>query len=131
MTPVRRVQREATIHQHATDYLKLQYRNVQFRTDFAAGMKMTMFQAVKHKRLQSSRAWPDIFVAYPNGEYHGAFFELKEPNARVWLKTGELSTDAHIQEQEAVMQHLRDLGYYATFAIGFDDFKQKVDGYLS
>lgn len=125
-----RIQREANIHQQACDYMRLQYHDLLFRTDFAAGIKMTMGQAVKHKRLQAGRAWPDLFIAAPIGMYYGAFFELKEPGATVILKSGALSSDAHIQEQAAVLQQLKDLGYYAEFAIGFDDFKQQLDGYV-
>lgn len=121
---------EATIHQYVADYLKLQYPNVIFRTDFAAGIKMTMGQATKHKRLQYGRAYPDLFIAYPSNAWHGMYLELKRLDATVYLKNGELSTNAHIQEQAATLRDLRDLGYYAEFAVGFEDAKRQIDKYL-
>lgn len=122
--------REATIHQYVCDYLKLQYKDVIYRTDFAAGIKMTMGQAIAHKRLQSGRAYPDLFIAEPRAHYHGMYLELKRDGTRVYLKNGELSTDPHIQEQAAVLADLRSRGYYAEFAVGFDDAKAQVDTYL-
>lgn len=54
---------EASIHSQVAQYIKMQYPGVIFRTDFAAGIKMTMGQAMKHKGLQSGRAYPDLFIA--------------------------------------------------------------------
>lgn len=124
------VAREATIHQYVCDYLKLAYPRLIFRTDFAAGIKMTMFQAIKHKKLQAGRAYPDLFIAAPRLGFHGMYLELKREGTRVRLKDGQLSTDSHIQEQAAVLSDLRDLGYYAEFAVGFDDARAQIDAYL-
>lgn len=57
--------KEANIHYQVAQYIKIQYPNVIFRTDFAAGIKMTMGQATRHKSLQSGRAYPDLFIAQP------------------------------------------------------------------
>ncbi len=126
----RRTQHEQTLHTKVAWYLRHNYPNVIFRTDFAAGIKMTMGQAVKHKALQSSRAYPDLFIAYPTEEYHGLFIELKADNAKVYLKDGTLSKEKHIQEQEAMLDRLRALGYRASFAKGFDQAKELIDDYI-
>lgn len=122
---------EAGIHQTIAHYLKLQYPGVIFRSDFAAGIKMTMGQAIKHKSLQHGKSYPDLFIAAPRGKYHGAFLELKRADVAVYLRDGSLSKNAHIQEQATMLDELRRLGYYADFAIGFDDAKAKLDIYLS
>jgi hypothetical protein len=121
---------EKTVHQWAVDYLKLQYPGILFRTDYAAGMKLSMFQAVAHKKLQAGRAWPDLFIAQPRGEYHGCFIELKKAGTVIFLKNGQMTSDPHIREQAQTLARLRDLGYFAEFAIGFEDIKRTIDFYL-
>lgn len=128
------IQWEAQLHQQVADYLKLQYRNVIYRTDFAAGVKMTMGQAIKHKRLQQNRAYPDLIVVMPKGDlYHALFLEIKHPNGghQPYLKDGfTRSKDAHCLEQWAVLDELNSIGYYARMAVGFDQAKTIIDWYL-
>lgn len=123
--------READLHQQVTDYLRIQYRNVMFHTDFAAGVKLTMGQAVKNKRLQSGRAWPDLFIAEPRGKFHGLFLELKREGTKIVKRDGFLVADPHIKEQAATINHLLAQGYWAEFAVGFDHAKKIIDTYLS
>lgn len=137
------------VHQNVVDYLKIQYPLIPFRTDFAAGIKMTPGQAVKHKRLQYDRAWPDLFIAtasYKNksADYYGLFIELKKPGTK--LKRERDATrktagdpklrragdwyDLHIEEQAEMLATLRIHGYKAEFAVGFDEAKAIIDEYL-
>lgn len=95
-------QKEASVHYQVAQYLKSAYPKVIFRTDFAAGIKMTMGQAVKHASLQSGRAYPDLFIAEPKikiireehnfgrdersvwySTYSGLFIELKREGAKL------------------------------------------------
>ncbi len=121
---------EASVHERVADFLRLQYRNVHFRTDFAAGIKMTLGQGARHKRLQSGRAWPDLFIAEPRSGQHGLFLELKKEGTRIFLKDGSLSTEKHIQEQAAVLEDLRARGYAAEFAVGFNEAVRLINEYL-
>lgn len=121
---------EALVHERVCDYLRYQYPSVLFRTDYAAGLKLTMGQAIRHKRLQAVRAWPDLQVCEPRGKYHGLFLELKREGATVRLKNGSLSSNPHIVEQAAILRDLRSRGYYADFGIGFIHAKQLIDWYL-
>ena len=59
------IKKEEILHLKVCDYLRKNYPNVLFRTDFSSGMKMTPGQAAKHKKFQKSRAWPDLFIAKP------------------------------------------------------------------
>ncbi len=146
---VKRFHSEENLHQQVVDYLQLQYPGIMFRTDFAAGIKMTIRQATKHARLQSGRAWPDLFVAAPMykdqaADFYGLFIELKkdgtklvrDKDAKVILKgDDELRKkgdwwDRHIEEQAEVLEYLKLNGYCATFAIGFDAAKGVIDRYL-
>lgn len=122
---------EARVHQYVCDYLRLQYPNVIFRTDFAAGTKMTPGQAAKHKRLQSNRAYPDLFIAEPVNQSHGLYIELKDEGVKVFKKNGDLVANPHIREQAAVLEQLSDKGYEAYFASGFNEAKYLIDKYLS
>jgi hypothetical protein len=138
--------KEASVHYQVAQYLKLQYPKVIFRTDFSAGCKMTMGQAVKHKSLQAGRAYPDLFIAQPkfgtsqvSPSHHlmfehmycaGLFLELKREGVRIKKKNGEWA-DEHIAEQAAIIGILRLRGYKAEFAIGFDEAKKLIDEYLN
>lgn len=146
---VKKFNSEGNLHQQVVDYLKLQYPGIMFRTDFAAGIKMTPGQAAKHARMQSGRAWPDLFIAAPMykeqvADFYGLFIELKkdgtklvrEVDAKKILK-GELELrkkgdwwDQHIEEQAEVLEYLKLNGYCATFAVGFDAAKEVIDKYL-
>lgn len=141
---------EENIHQQVANYLRMQYPGILFRTDFAAGLKMTMGQAVKHKTLQAGRAWPDLFIAAPmyrnqKQDFYGLFIELKkdgtklkrDKDAKKPLKGENFIRQAgdwfnqHIEEQAAVLQLLGMQGYCVSFAIGFDDAKGLIDKYLA
>lgn len=122
--------KEETIHEQVVKYLKFQYPKILFRTDFAAGIKMTIGQAVKHKKLQQSRAWPDIFVAKPYNGYCGLFLELKRDVSEIFKKDGSLVKNEHIREQAALIKQLNELGYKAMFACGFDHARKAIDEYL-
>ena len=121
---------EALLHQQIVNYLKVQYPDVIFRTDFAAGVKMTIGQAKRHKALQSDKCYPDLFIAQPRGRYAGAFIELKKAGTTIYKKNGELVKNEHIRCQAKMLDRLRRRGYFATFACGFDEAKHIIDNYL-
>jgi hypothetical protein len=131
---------ELELQAQVADYLRLQYPSVLFHSDFGSGIKLTMGQAIKQKRLQGGRrSWPDMMVAetvlkrLDNGAYKaysGLFIELKKEGARVFKKDGTLVSDAHIREQFDMLEQLRRRGYVAEFACGFDEAKKIIDEYL-
>lgn len=122
---------EADLQVQVADYLRLQYPNVMFHSDFGSGIKLTMGQAIKQKRQNGGRrAWPDMVLAEPRGEHHGAYIELKRPGTRIYKKDGTLVADKHIREQFDALEQLRKRGYMAEFACGFDEAKKIIDGYL-
>lgn len=142
--------KESSVHYQVAQYLKNQYPKVIFRTDFAAGIRMTMGQAVKHKSLQAGRAYPDLFIAQPfpkrqivlhasvgSGmenclaiKYCGLYLEIKREGTRLWKKNGE-PADEHIAEQNQVLTELTHRGYKAEFAVGFEHAKKLIDEYLN
>lgn len=86
--------KEANVHYQVAQYLKHQYPQIIFRTDFAAGIKMTMGQAVKHKGLQSGKAYPDLFIAQPvriDSIFHGTLHNIP-PTTEVSDASGTTKT---------------------------------------
>lgn len=134
---------ELDIQVQVADYLRLRYPNVLFHSDFGSGIKLTKGQAVKQKRLQGGRrAWPDMIVAKPNNEKgtHALFIELKRdgeklhpgPRAKNHFKSidGKEYKTEHLMEQADVLYNLRQAGYAAEFAIGYDEAQKIIDEYL-
>jgi hypothetical protein len=125
-----RVQKEAQLREQIAWWLKAQYPGLVYRFDLAADMKLTVGQAARHKRLHPERGYPDLLLLEPRAGFAGAFFELKAENAKLYKANGQLYSDSHLAEQETMLQRLRDKGYYATFAQGFDDCVAKISDYL-
>lgn len=115
---------------HKQVVLHLKAIGADFKSDHEAGRKRTPWEQQRMKSMQSARGWADIFIAEPRGMYHGAFIELKSNKARLYLKSGKLSTDAHIQEQAEFLQRMTDKGFYSNFAQGYEDAIHQIDGYL-
>lgn len=149
---------EADLQIQVADYLRLQYPDVMFHSDFGSGIKLTPGQAVKQKRQNGGRrAWPDMVIAEsrclrcmfchnditipcirPNfiedecdgvNRYHGLYLELKKEGTRMKKKNGDWVND-HIAEQAEILERLRQRGYCAEFAVGFDEAKKMIDEYL-
>lgn len=134
---MRKVGSEEELTWQLARYLQLQYPNVLYHIDFGSGTKLTMGQAVKQKQL-NKRAWPDLFIAKvritfeEEGSYGSGFFlELKKEGTKLYLKDCKtMVKNEHYQEQAMVLKALRSQGYYAEFAVGFDDAKTQIDKYL-
>ena len=125
---------EAELQTQVADYIRLRYPKALFHSDFGSGIKLTMGQAMKQKRQNGGRrAWPDMFIAEPvEGVYDdicGLFLELKKDGTRLKKKNGDWASE-HIAEQAEVLKELRIRGYAAHFAVGFEDAKRIIDGYL-
>lgn len=122
---------ELELQAQVADYIRLQYPDVIFHSDFGSGIKLTMGQAIKQKRLNGGRrSWPDMFLAEPKGKYSGLFIELKKEGVRIFKKDGTLVSDRHIREQYDMMEQLRKRGYAVNFACGFSAAKILIDRYM-
>ena len=130
---------ELELQAQVADYIRLKYPSVIFHSDFGSGIKLTMGQAIRQKRLNGGRrSWPDMFIAEPrtvkkDGDkfyYAGLFIELKKAGTRIYRKDGRLVSDAHIREQFDMLEQLRQRGYMAEFACGFDEAKNIIEEYL-
>lgn len=126
--------KESDLQVQVADYLRLQYPDVLFHSDFGSGIKLTKGQAIKQKRQNGGRrGWPDMFIAEPRatkcGNKVGLFIELKKDGTRLWKKDGIPASD-HIEEQARVLSELQMRGYEAKFAVGFEGARKIIDEYL-
>lgn len=138
------IKKEELLHLKVCDYLRKNYPDVLFRTDFSSGMKMTPGQAAKHKKFQKGRAWPDLFIAKPEKDvfrcsysghkyykfYGGLFLELKAEGTKLYKKNGEMVANKHYREQAEMLKKLRSNRYAADFAVGYDQAIQIITDYL-
>ena len=126
------IKKEEILHLKVCDYLRKNYPDVLFRTDFSSGMKMSPGQAAKHKKFQKRRAWPDFFIAEPrkfaNKIHHGMYIEFKSKT--IYKLDGTLRKNEHVEEQAETLTDLREKGYYAEFAIGYEDAITQITNYL-
>ena len=129
------IKKEELLHLRICDYLRKNYPDVLFRTDFSSGMKMTPGQAAKHKKFQKGRAWPDLFIACSDRDGWeikecGLFLELKAEGTKLYKKNGEMVANKHYREQAEMLKKLRSEGYAAEFAIGYKDAIKQIHEYL-
>ena len=130
---------EDAIQKKVCSYLKEHFPDVIFRSDTASGQhKVSKAARLRHYQLNSSKSFPDLFIFHPmqHGDkfYYGLAIELKADGVAVILKIGErkgkLSTDPHIQEQALMLKQLNKLGYYANFAVGYDEAEKIINWYM-
>lgn len=122
--------KEEQLSKAVSKYLKIQYPDVVFTCD-ASGVRLTMGQATALKAQRSVHKIPDMIILKPNAEYHGLILELKSEDSSPYLKDGSLSKGQHIQEQNQTLTTLLNIGYYAVFAVGFDNAKKIIDDYFN
>lgn len=120
---------EYELHKSCIKYIELQYPKLQFDSDTIASVKLTKAQAGRNKAIQKEGfKRPDIAIYQPNFYHHGLFIELKVKSP--FKKNGELLKSEHLEGQQRTIDELNSLGYFATFAVGFDEFKRIVDEYF-
>ena len=122
--------KEEQLSKAVSKYLKIQYPDVVFTCD-ASGVRLTMGQATALKAQRSVHKIPDMIILKPNAEYHGLILELKSEDSSPYLKDGSLSKGQHIQEQNQTLTTLLNIGYYAVFAVGFENKKKIIDDYMN
>jgi hypothetical protein len=121
--------KEKNVHAQVCQYLKLQYPRAIFNSDLA-GLRLTIGQSMQAKRMRSGDGFPDIAIYEPRGDFSGLFIELKREGETIWLRDNSVTTNDHIREQYGMLKKLNERGFFAVFAIGFDEAKNTIDTYL-
>lgn len=83
------------------------------------GGSRNMLEAIKLKRTGVQAGVPDICIPQACGAYHGLYIELKR------VKGGKVSEAQHYW-----LGSLREAGYYAEVAMGFEEAKEIVLHYM-
>lgn len=138
---VKRGKQEENIQLAVCAYIKENYPDVIFFCDMSSGMKMPIWLAARNKKMRSSKALPDLFIAKTKfkvevnfkGEKHvvqrgGLFLELKREDVR--LKDGTISKSPHHKEQAEILARLNQQLFQAFFACGYDEAIKLIDEYL-
>jgi len=120
---------EQTTHSQICQYIKAQYKSAIFNTDLS-GVKLPMGLAVKASKLRSSSGFPDIVIYEPRGGYFGLFIEVKADGINLVKKNGDWISP-HVEKQHDMMAQLRERGFKAMFARGFNDAKIIIDEYMN
>jgi hypothetical protein len=123
--------KEIELQSQICKFIRLQYPNTIFRSDFASGMRMSIGQAMRHKSLQSSRAFPDLFILEPKARSHGLFLEIKTSYDKVYKKDGLLRSSPHLTEQREMLDRLIILGYEAHFTFSLDHARFLIAKYMN
>lgn len=111
-------------------YLRLQYPDVIFHSDYGSGVRLTRYQAsVQRKQNGGRRAYPDMFIAKMMHGKGGLFIELKKEGTKLKKKDGTWANH-HLAEQAEMLEMLKMEGYEAYFGVGFDNTKTIIDSYL-
>jgi len=121
---------EADLQVQVAYYLRLQYPDVIFHSDYGSGARLTRYQAnVQRKQNGGRRAYPDMFIAKMMHGNGGLFIELKKDGIRLKKQDGTWANH-HLAEQAEMLEMLKMEGYEACFGIGFDNTKAIIDSYL-
>lgn len=121
---------EFKLQQQVCKYLELKYKGTPFFSDTIANVKLNVIQASRNKSIQKNGfKMPDLVILQPNYYYAGLFIELKIKTP--YKQNGELKKDEHLQGQQNTINQLNELGYFAAFAVGFDEALEIIDDYMS
>jgi len=88
-----------------------------------------MVAAVMLKKLRKKKYHPDLALYQSQGGFFGLFLELKKQGVRLKKKNGQWASP-QIAGQAEYIADLRERGYCAEFAVGFDDAKEIIDYYM-
>lgn len=125
---------EESIQRRVATYLRKNYPNVDFHSDYAAGLKLTHNQARIRKSLNSGRGWSDLFIAHPSRGYHGLFIELKKDGVSIYCKTGprkgQMVQNEQIEIEAAFLERMNAKGYLALFGVGYEKTVEIIDRYM-
>ena len=119
---------EEALHKQICEYIAWQYPDAIFNTDMS-GVRLTIGQAKKLKKLRSSNKMPDIPIYEPRGQYCGLFIEVKKETP--YTNSGTLKRSEHLEAQEQMLINLTKRGYKAKFVWTFDMAKDLIDNYLN
>lgn len=107
-------------------YLKYQFPDAsKFIVKIDNEAKLTKTGHIIRNKMGLHKGASDLFLAYPVGPYHGMWLEIKRDGFEITS-----SNKLHTTNQINFLNKMRDVGYYAAMASGFDECRMHVDNYL-
>lgn len=104
----------------AMDWLRAQHPKIAEHTlHIGNERKATYYAGYIMKRMGVLKGASDLFMAWPNGGFHGLFIEVKS-------KIGKPSA-----EQKAFLQRMKEVGYKAEICYGAEEVINTMKEYLS
>lgn len=87
---------------------------------------------VKIAKLQGfENGQPDLIFIQKVGKYNGLVLELKIGNVYKKTKPKELLKSKHLENQNNFLNSFKELGFYTTFSVGFDESVNILDRYFT
>jgi len=119
---------EYQIYRAIALYMGYTYPGVIYRFDMA-GNNLSRAAAGKNKAIQyhPAEGYPDLAI-YFGGT--AIFLEIKADGVRIHKKDGHPASD-HINNQIKWLHRIREAGFEASFAIGFDNAQTLIDSFMS
>lgn len=112
-------QDESNLQQRCVSWFRLQYRNLLLLAIPNGGKRSKIEAAIMQGEGVVAGA-PDLVLAYPSGEFHGLYIEMK------CQRKGSTPTN----EQFLIHAYLRSVGYAVAVPTTFEEFQQAVTEYL-
>ena len=104
----------------AMDWLRLQHPEVAEHTMHIGNeRKASYYMGYIMKRMGVLKGASDLFIAWPNGGYHGLFIEVKSAKGKP------------TPEQTAFLARMNAKGYYGCICYGAEQIMKKVTWYLT
>jgi hypothetical protein len=129
---------EKQLHRDVCIYLKKQYPGIRFKSDMSGewigGGKKNFGQTSRIASQRSHKGFPDIQIYERRGPFCSLAIELKAEGSSPFKKDEtykkEYAEGGKRHDQVLWVGHLRALGWYGDFAVGFDEAKVLIDNYL-
>lgn len=125
---------ETELYRQVAQYLNLKHPDVVYHFDLSGVHNPSRTTRGIYKSLNGS-GFPDLVIyspAYLGGTVNiacGLALELKREGTRLQTRTGRWASE-HIAEQNDVLERLREAGYVAQFAVGYESAIEIIESYL-
>jgi hypothetical protein len=126
----RHARKEEDMQMALSKYIMLMFPDVIFTAE-ASGVRTSYVQAAKMKMMRSHGCHLDMIILEPRGLYAGLILELKHEDKSPFLQNGSISKKEHVQAQAAMVNRLKNKGYYSSFAVGLDQGIAIINHYMN
>lgn len=117
---------ETKLQSKICGWMREQWPDLVFLSDFAAGLKLSPFLANIRAGQSCNDKVPDLYIF---GPVKPLIIEIKVSDDNLFLKDGMTLCSEHVQRQYETIKKLRKT-CYADFGVGENDIKAMIRGYM-